>query len=530
MTIKFQASGSGKGYGDYVLREHKRLSKEERSKITELSGDMKLGDEIVKSSNYKDNAFNIVLGFKGSITKAEAKAVLEDFEKLFMYGFSKEEYHLNAVLHQDTDNDHIHIRIPKKNLLTDTTLRLYMDKVDRERVNLIRDYLEIKHNLERVQDNRKIVQDKTKEQIIQQHRAERGQEPFNFSKKKGRDKAQNYIVDYIAEVHEAGLINSIDDVKRLVEDLELEFVRSGHDFKTDTHYLTFKNETGKISLKGELFNERFYREFTREARKEQIKNNTNTRKRERGAVKTLQELEGKLEKSLHRRYEEVKERYAPARTRARERIRRLQDKKLEEAERRDIQRQWKIHSHNLDATSHNGVSSLSNIQGTVQQPAMDSTKRAKKDSRRRQATYSHTIGRYTSYRGRQALLYPDKQQERGLNGTTRRTNQNHRTNTKGSTRERTSSYERFREARESLYEQAQTVMRDRANRERARERIREAISKLGNELQNIQNEVSNRSHKLIESIKRISRVVEQRIERKNKQHEPSSSWSYSMGR
>jgi len=79
---------------------------------------MSLDDEIMKSSNIKDNAFNIVLGFNGSIFPDKAKAVLTDFEELFMKGFSNEEYHLDALLHQDVKNHYIHI--PKNILFKNT--------------------------------------------------------------------------------------------------------------------------------------------------------------------------------------------------------------------------------------------------------------------------------------------------------------------------------------------------------------------------------------------------------------------------
>jgi len=533
MTIKFQASGSGKGYGDYVLREYKKLSKAEREKITVLAGDMKLGDEIVKSSNYKDNAFNIILGFKGSISKTKAKAVLEDFEKLFMYGFSKEEYHLDAVLHQDAAHHHIHIRIAKKNLLTDTTLRLYMDSVDRDRVNLIRDYLEEIHDLERVQDNYKLVQDKTKEQIIQEHRAERGQEPFNFSKKKGRDKAQNYIVDYIAEAHEAGLINSIDDVKSLVEDLDLEYVRSGHDFKTDTHYLTFKNETGKISLKGELFNERFYTEFKREDREKQIKSNKNARTAERGTNRTLQELEGALKKSLSRRYEEVEKRYAKSRQRARERNRDIQAREREADKERENREQQQVYANNSNVNCNNGNTILSTSKG-LSKPRRELARTKRTQTRKRRSKiYTHTSKRYQDYERQQLLLYSN--QQRRVNGTLREADRNNGENKEGSGRERTSSYERFREARESLYEQAQSVMRDRANRRGARERYQGAIDSVRDGLHELQgtirkglSAVVEQSRDFISTAKELTRAIEQKIARENYQEPTQGGWSLSM--
>ena len=520
MKINIKGGGTGKGYGSYVLREGKKDI--DYSKITTLSGDMALGNEIVKSSNYKDNQFNIILEFKGKISDAEAKQVTDDFQELFMHGFDKSEYHFDAVLHQDTANSHVHIRIPKKNLLTDTTLRLYMDSTDRERVNIIRDYLEEKHGLEKMKDNRRL-QPKPQAEVIQKWREERGQKPFEFAKKKGRDKAQNYIVNYIAEVHEAGLINDIEDVKNLVSDLDLEFVRKGEDYKSNTHYLTFKNETGKISLKGELFNEQFYRQFKKEDREKQIRHNRNERHYEGRSGSELQKLTSKLEKANNRRQQEIEKRYGKARERSKEGFEFLQRELREAPKRRTKQTEQSLQNNTTVANNDISSSSIFNLQKLEREANSERVESAEETSihkREWEQVYSHTSKRYTALARQRNLLYPNR--KGGMSGTDRNTTGRYGTTEERERPERTSSYEQFSEARESLYSQARAVVQDRANsrgtRARTAERTREKINDIGAEFTELESAISRRynqfdgqSADIIESAKELTKAIEQKL-------------------
>ena len=516
MTIKFASSGNGKGYGNYILREGKNLSDAELQKIKVLSGDMSLGDEIIKSSNYKDNAFNVVLGFKGSITPEKAKQVTDDFQKLFMHGFSKNEYHLDAVLHQDVENHHVHIRIPKKNLYTDTTLRLYMDKVDRKRVNEIRDFLEIKHNLERVQDNLKLSPNISKEDIIQKHRVERGQEPFDFSKKKGRDKAQRQIITHIEELHQAELINNIDDVRAVLKKIGLEASeKQGHDFKTDTYYITATNETGKLSLKGELFNGRFYTEFEREDRQEQIRNNSNTRRAKRGNSNDYEEALKRVERTLFKRGQEVSQRYESQRERASQRYRAVQALQSRKDTRGAEQQQQPLQYHNTVANNTISSSIISNAQ-KLENGTMASASKVPTPERRREQVYTHTNERLRLYSRQQDSL---RSNQRKINGITRDTTRGHGETEERERPERESSYESLRDSRESLYNQARGIVQDRAERRGRRERNRRAIDRIGTEFKELEStvsreykEVDEQSECLIESAQELTRAVEQKLE------------------
>ena len=536
MKINIKGGGTGAGYGNYILRENKKNI--DYSKITTLSGDMELGDEIIKSSNYKDNQFNIILEFKGKITDKKAKQVTDDFQELFMHGFDKSEYHFDAVLHQDTANSHVHIRIPKKNLFTDTTLRLYMDSADRERVNLIRDFIEEKHGLEKMKDNLRINPISTKEEIIQKQRAERGQKPFDFSKKKGRDQAQKQIIAHIEELHQAELINNIDDVRAVLKDIGLTpNDKQGHDYKTDTYYITTTNDTGKLALKGELFNEQFYTEFKREDRQEQIQNNRSSRRTEPRADADIQSISKALKRSLDKRHEEVKKRYEPQRARARERYREIQSLQQRTDTKGAEQGEQSLQHHTSVADNDISSTSISNSQRLEREANIERVGSAEEvpTRERLKQVYAHTDKRFEIYQEQRKRLYPNRRPG-GLDGNSRNTNSRPKETREREPRERTSSYERFSESRESLYSQTRGIVQDRANsratRTRTAERTREAINGAGEELAKLESTVSRRynqvdrqSEHLIESAKELTRTIEKEIKKENYK-EPEQSGEF----
>lgn len=153
--------------------------------------------------------------------------------------------------------------------------------------------------------------------------------------------------------------------------------------------------------------------------------------------------------------------------------------------------------------------------------------RTKKDAirKRRGKVYSHTRKKYTEYERREYLLYTNQRhKKRGVNGAFRETDRNNGENKEGGRRERTSSYERFREARESLYEQAQSVMQDRANRRGARERYQGAIDSVRDGLHELQDTIRKglstvveQSRDFISTAKEFTRTIEQKIAKENYQ-------------
>ena len=121
MTVHITSGSSG--WGNYVLYGTKDKPRDSE-KVELIEGDIELGDRLCESNNYEESYYKIVLSFDRKVEKETALAVYEDFKKEFFVGLKADEYHIDTVLHRDTDYDHFHMRIPKQNLVTDTHLQL----------------------------------------------------------------------------------------------------------------------------------------------------------------------------------------------------------------------------------------------------------------------------------------------------------------------------------------------------------------------------------------------------------------------
>ena len=299
-------TGTNSGWAEYVLNGTRKKPRD-HSKIQILRGNLELGDSIMSCTNYHHNAYSIVLSFMGKPCIKTINTALNEFEKYFLHGFSKSEYHFDAILHSDTDDYHVHIRIPKLNLLTHTQLQLYFDKKDRKRINLIRDYLDLKYGLENPNNHKKLIKE---EPAFSQQ----------FSKN-AQDELESVmpIYNYLRELHEAKLINNLDDIKNTLRDLDLKITTNGYDYSGDYYYLTVQQNNKKIKLKGDLFNEEFW-QLSREDRSKQIISN----KQYRGVLEHSEEnyrrVYNALQLELKKRREEIIKRYSTSRARANKRV------------------------------------------------------------------------------------------------------------------------------------------------------------------------------------------------------------------
>jgi len=328
MIIQIKGS-SGKGWRKYVTRGTDKKPRDP-SKVKVLKGDLLQGDRVVNLTDYKENTYLIVLSFKGRITEEIVRSVVDEFEHHFMMGFDKDEYHLDAVWHRDTDDDHVHIRIPKMNLRTQTQLQLYFDKKDRNRINAIRDYLDVKYEIESPLDNRSLIKE-DRDFYIDNWRKEFGNIPFAFTDKKSRIKIEQFITQSICELHQAELLDSFEDVKSFIEEEGVKITKVGYDKPKDFHYLTIENESGKMRIKGEIYNEKFWCD-SRENREEQISSNQRNSpvggENERG----LDELKKKLDNCNSKRKRAINQQYKPARQRAQKRLAERKKENLERSQ------------------------------------------------------------------------------------------------------------------------------------------------------------------------------------------------------
>jgi len=278
--------GGGGGFAEYVLDGTLKKPRD-KDLIEIIDGDLDLTKAIYESDTVKQTYTRLVLSFKGEEDKDIMKKAYEDFKNNFLVGFEKDEINIVAVIHYDTHNYHIHICIPKKNLLNGKHNNYYYDKIDRNRINLIRDYINEKY---------KLPQEEKKEKSLIK-----------------KDKKINRLDknDYLSRLSNNNLINNIKDIEETLQSLDLKVVNRGYDKPTDTHYLTIMDPEGnKLKLKGELYNEQYYR--TKNQRTTGTINKNISTSKPRNA-RDFQEIKSELEKANAARYKRVK-----ARTRTKE--------------------------------------------------------------------------------------------------------------------------------------------------------------------------------------------------------------------
>jgi len=326
MIIQIKGS-SNRGWRKYVTYGTDKKPRDP-SKVKILKGDLLQGDHVANLTDYKENAYLIVLSFKGRVSEEIVRSVVDKFEDNFMMGFDKDEYHLDAVWHRDTDDDHVHIRIPKMNLKTQTQLQLYFDKKDRKRINAIRDYLDVKYELESPLDNKSLIKE-DRDFYIDNWRKEFGDIPFAFSDKKSRVKIEQFITQSVLELHQVELLDSFDDMKNFIEEQGAKIIKVGYDKPKDFHYFTIANESGKMRIKGEIYNEEFWCN-NRENREEQISNNRRNSPMGRENKRELDELKETLDNYNSRRKREIDTKYQPARERAQKRAEERERKHTEQ--------------------------------------------------------------------------------------------------------------------------------------------------------------------------------------------------------
>lgn len=309
-----QISGGDTGWSNYVLNGTKDKPRNQ-DLIPILRGNLELGDKIVNTGKWNQNAYHIVLSFKGRVDKEIIENVLDDFETNFMVGLDGSEYHLDAVLHTDTDDDHVHIRIPKLNLVTQTQLRLYFDKKDRKRLEILRDFLDIKYDLQSPKDNIKLIKEE-KDFIINKWRDELHQKPFNFSTKVARKETEKTILSSILISHELAKINDIEDLTKWFEARELKVEKYGYDTPNSFHYTTVSSNTVKIRIKSEIFSEDFWR-LDRDQRLELIAKNLSSQTLINKTTQiSLEAIGEKLKKANDIRLKYIEKTYHKARSEA----------------------------------------------------------------------------------------------------------------------------------------------------------------------------------------------------------------------
>lgn len=286
----------------------------DREKITILDGNAKLTDSLSKSLNYKDSHFHFIVSANGKRDDEDMAKIYKDFKKELLHSYSKDEVNIFAVLHQDTDNSHIHIQVPKKNLLTDTKLDLYYHKRDLKRFEALRDYLNIKY-------------DETPPNPILKSNPEKNWKynPSSIKNKLDKKAFEDKLLDYLFENKEN--FTSHDElIQHMKIELKLDIQKVGYDYKKDDFYLTVQHEIGLKAQRifSPLFNDGKSKYITENGTKKYIEYDFNDiplqKQKEQIKQQSLSQIRGRLDAMQEVHKKRVDSRLDGSRVKARSRL------------------------------------------------------------------------------------------------------------------------------------------------------------------------------------------------------------------
>jgi len=151
MYVKFNKSktGGGKGSVNYLLNE--RVN-EGTAKV--LSGNPELTKAIIgeMKTKHKVTMGSINLKMGETLTAAQKKQIMSDFEKTLMPGMTKDQYNILWVEHTDKGRIELNFVIPKIELTTQKAINPYFHAHDFARIDMFEDIQNIKYNLQSKKD------------------------------------------------------------------------------------------------------------------------------------------------------------------------------------------------------------------------------------------------------------------------------------------------------------------------------------------------------------------------------------------
>jgi len=417
MTVHIEnVSGTGGGWSEYTLGKSN-----DREHATLICGNTLMGDNLIEDIEYKSgNYVRMVVSFakEDNVSVEQGDSITKEFVENYMYGYSSDEYHVDIVRHEDTDQLHYHVRFPKINLLTNTQLKVYWHKSDLNYVKATITDIAYKYNLIIGLDKRKLTKDPLeKKKRIKKWREqhEHKQKDLDFTTKKSREIAELQLTDHIADAVQSGILTNLDAVKAELLALGLKVTNEGFDMPKSFHYLTVMKGDNKLRLKGDIYDRRFYK-LDRETKTEKISSNTSLTARNRGDRTDGKQIAIDLRRERNKRLKFIDRQYQSGRKRAIRKI--LEDSQgitLEQSKTAQtvtqISSTWSISPGRdyryLDNTIHNKIKADYDSIGTK---IIDSTRKRAERKRKR----AESIARINAIITRRAKdsIQPTKQDYR----------------------------------------------------------------------------------------------------------------------
>ena len=169
-------SGGKKGISEYLVTGRKAGRSKTRVELDEriiLHGDLEFLDQVIEGMNTKGEKYlHITLSFKENLIDIDTlREISEEFRQFAFRAYNDDEYVFYSEVHfpktktiqnqksgkYDERKPHIHIVIPKINLLSWTTLNPFgMLRLSSQYIDAFQEYINSKYNVESPKDNRRI--------------------------------------------------------------------------------------------------------------------------------------------------------------------------------------------------------------------------------------------------------------------------------------------------------------------------------------------------------------------------------------
>ncbi|WP_120839900.1 relaxase/mobilization nuclease domain-containing protein [Helicobacter pylori] len=302
MLVKFwginQGGGDGDGSVNYLLNER---VKQGTAKV--LKGDANLTKSLLLSLTQKHKACVGCLSFEEpNIDENLKHELMESFEYVLLTESMQNRYNILWVEHTDKGRLELNFVIPRIDLITQKAFTPYYHSADITRIDIWKDYTNLKHNFTNPKDLEK-------QQISNYHNTKTPQGKAIFKNYKELD---NYFYNAVTQ----GLLNSRAEIIELLQASNYEITRQGKDYIS----VKLPNQQKAKRLKGIIYDERFTEQrLIEQELREYSQNKDTSRERDTREISTapnttprdtqslIQELRD-LEQQLHRHIE-YKQRY-----------------------------------------------------------------------------------------------------------------------------------------------------------------------------------------------------------------------------
>lgn len=226
MIVKWFKYGSGNGNAAFSYLLNHRV-KDGTSKVIRGSADLTLS--IIQSLKFKKKYKSGCLSFEElNVSKKIKNEIMDLFEKTLFPGIEKENRNIVWIEHTDKNRLELNYVIPRVELSTFKSINPYFHRVDKNRFNAFRDYVNLKYGFTNPNDPSK-------------------SQKLNLGDltKYSKAELQNYLHNYISKEVENKNIKSQSDVINLLKEVGYEISRVGKD------YISVKTANNKaIRLKG----------------------------------------------------------------------------------------------------------------------------------------------------------------------------------------------------------------------------------------------------------------------------------------